>query len=97
MTFIQNSIIETQPVSLVGPVKESDSGDGFEAMLDAVVLEDPSQIASQTLDSNNLIAEHVEELPKLESDICVLEQELPMHSLEIMMQKKACRPRSLRH
>ncbi|MDP3935971.1 MAG: hypothetical protein Q8Q56_03180, partial [Alphaproteobacteria bacterium] len=84
MTFIQHSLMETQQASLVSPVKQSDSGGGFDSMLDGVVLNEASHIAPQTLDLNNLIEGNADNLPKLESDICILAQELPMHLMEVM-------------
>lgn len=80
MTFIQHSLMEPHQVSLVSPVKQSDNNDGFEEILDAVVLKEAAPIAPQPLDLNNLT---------LESDICVVEQQLPMHAIDVIMRETA--------
>ena len=85
MTAIQHSLIDTQQVSFMSPVKQSDNYNDFEAMLDAVGLE---KILKPD-DLNNLIEESEENLPTLQSDICVREQTLATHSLDVMMREAA--------
>ncbi|MDP3641421.1 MAG: hypothetical protein Q8R43_03200, partial [Alphaproteobacteria bacterium] len=69
----------------MSPVKQSDNDNDFEAMLDAVGLEK----IFKPDDLNNLIEESEENLPTLQSDICVREQTLATHSLDVMMREAA--------
>ncbi len=82
MTFIQPSLKETQTVSAVSPVNQSNNENGFEAMLNAIVLKE----LPQTLDLK--IAEQIQALPTLElkSDISLSEQELLTNPIDMMRQ-----------
>jgi flagellar hook-length control protein FliK len=82
MTFIQPSLKETQTVSAVSPVNQSNNENGFESMLNAIVLKE----LPQTLDLK--IAEQIQALPTLElkSDISLSEQELLTNPIDMMRQ-----------
>jgi flagellar hook-length control protein FliK len=87
MTFIQQSLTETKPVFLARSDQHSDNGDGFEGVLDEVVLKKASQLAPETLDTKARRADSSEDQLTLDSENEVSEEELLTYLIENMMRQ----------
>lgn len=81
MIPIQHSFTDIQQGALTSVVTQPDNGDGFEAVLSTVVLEE----TPNPVDLNKLNAESSEDFPALDSDVYGCEDALANDSMYIMM------------